>query len=341
MADFSSLLTPPRQYDPSGIELPRLQIGPDPDSWQRQAQSLRDKWTGFLGHGPDVVLPNIGFGDAEDLGEVTRTLISYDVEEGHRVEAYLMAPNADGPFPGIVVFHPTTNTTIDQPVGFGTRPTLQFGLNLALRGYVTLTPRNYIWDYCGQKATEWEQYAENAALVKKRWPAWSGMGKMLWDGMRAADVLAAMPMVDAERMGCVGHSLGAKEALYAAAFDERMKAAISCEGGVGKTFTNWDAPWYLGPEFVKRTDLDHHQLLALAAPRALMVIGGGLEPSHRPEGTGPGADGILTWNYMEAARPAYALYGVSDRLGYLLHDEGHSLPAQHEHFVYEWFERFI
>ena len=50
-----------------------------------------------------------------------------------------------------------------------------------------------------------------------------------------------------QRMGAVGHSLGAKETLYLAAFDERVKATVSSEGGIGTKFSNWDAAWYLGP----------------------------------------------------------------------------------------------
>jgi hypothetical protein len=34
--------------------------------------------------------------------------------------------------------------------------------------------------------------------------------------------------------------------LYAAAFDERYKAVVFSEGGIGLTFSNWDAVWYLG-----------------------------------------------------------------------------------------------
>jgi dienelactone hydrolase len=339
--DLTFLTQPPEGYDGNAIELPPLEIGPELPDWGAQAETLRAKWMDFLGHGPDIVPAEVELHAGEDLGDVTRTLISYDVEQGDRVEAYVLAPKGDGPFPGIVVFHPTTNMTIRQSVGFGERPTLQFGLNLAKHGYVTLSPCNYLWDYCGKKADDWDEFGENAAQVKRRWPEWSGMGKMLWDGLRAADVLAEMPMVDESRLGCIGHSLGAKEVLYAMAFDERMKAGISCEGGVGKSFTNWDAPWYLDKVFNEREDLDHHQLLALAAPRAVMVIGGGAGPPNLPEGRTPGADGPLTWNYMEAARPAYALHDAADRLGYLLHNQGHFLPPEDEHLVYDWFSTYI
>ena len=93
------------------------------------------------------------------------------------------------------------------------------------------------------------------------------MGKMLWDAQRALDLLAAWPGVDAARLGVIGHSLGAKQTLYVAAFDERVQAAVFSEGGIGIRMCNWNAPWYLGeavdqPEFTH----DHAELLRLIAP---------------------------------------------------------------------------
>ena len=46
------------------------------------------------------------------------------------------------------------------------------------------------------------------------------MTRMTWDGVRALDFLAAQRGVDAGRLGIIGHSLGAKEVLYVAAFDD-------------------------------------------------------------------------------------------------------------------------
>ena len=68
------------------------------------------------------------------------------------------------------------------------------------------------------------------------------MAKMLLDAVVAVDLLAAMEGVNADRIGTVGHSLGAKEVLYLAAFDERIKVTVSSEGGIGTRFSNWDAP---------------------------------------------------------------------------------------------------
>ena len=85
---------------------------------------------------------------------------------------------------------------------------------------------------------------------------------------------------------------GAKEALYLAAFDERVRATVSSEGGIGLADSNWDAPWYLG-EAIRRPGfaLEQAQVLALAAPRAFLLIGG------------DSADGDASWPSIDAVLP--------------------------------------
>ena len=140
---------------------------------------------------------------------------------------------------------------------------------------------------------------------------------MTWDGIRAADYLESLPQVDRDRIGCLGHSLGAKEVLYAAAFDERFKAAVFSEGGIGLDFSNWDAPWYLGPQ-VRKPEFkhDHHELIALIAPRPFLLL------------AGDSADGEKSAAFVEAARPVYALLGMKDNVRMLNHHQDHRYPAE-------------
>lgn len=342
MLDLKALSTPPVSYDLASHPLPPLPIGPSLADWQRQREALLAAWRGYLGHGPEQVELAPRSGSSESVGDVTRTLVSYDVEPGCRAQAYLLKPPGRGPFPAVVVFHPSGEHTFLRPAGLAGSAHMQFGLRLAERGYVALCPRNFLWDYRGHPCSHPDFAADliaNALLA--RYPQWTGMGKMLWDGLRAADYLLTLPEVDPQRLGCLGHSLGGKQALYSTVFDERMKAGVACEGGVGLPFTNWDAPWYLGEGIKSRPDLEHHQLLALAAPRPLLVLGGGLQPSAADARPGGAADGIQDWSYVEAARPAYALHKAADRLGLLLHNHGHTLPPEAEEALYGWFERFL
>lgn len=341
--DLKALTTPPTDYDPGSHPLPPLDIAPALGQWQRQREALRATWLQYLGEGPEPVplAPRVVYHD--EVEGLARSLVSYQVEAGCRVYAYLIRPTGAGPFPGVVVFHPTTHNTILEPAGLAATPERHFGVKLAQQGYVTLSPVNYLWEYRGQPGAnpDFDDFTRltNDVLLK-RYPRWTGMGKMLWDGQRAVDYLLTLPEVEGARLGCIGHSLGAKEALYSLAFDERMKVGVSCEGGLGLPFTNWEAPWYLGPGIKARPDLEHHQLLALAAPRALLVLGGGLQPPAADARAGA-ADFIQDWSYLEAARPAYARHGAAERLGLLLHNHGHSVPPEAEEALYGWFARWL
>jgi dienelactone hydrolase len=159
------------------------------------------------------------------------------------------------------------------------------------------------------------------------------MAKMLWDAVRAVDVLESLDDVDRKRLGAVGHSLGAKEVLYLAAFDERIKVTVSSEGGIGTRFSNWHDVWYLGPD-VKRPDFarEHHELLALIAPRAFLLLGGD------PPG---GADGDRSWPFITAAKEVYDLYGKPARIGFFNHKKGHSVPPEAEKRIYDWLTTYL
>ena len=135
---------------------------------------------------------------------------------------------------------------------------------------------------------------------------------MTFDAIRAADFLESLPNVDKRRIGCIGHSLGGKVALYAAAFDERYRAAVSSEGGIGLKFSNWEAPWYFGPEIREPGfALENHEVLSLIAPRAFLLL------------AGDSADGDKSWAFIEAALPVYKLLGASENFGWFNHHQGH------------------
>lgn len=341
--DFAALTTPPADYDLASHPLPPLEIAASPFSWETQRRDLLALWQDFLGHGPEQVPlePKTHF--SEDVDGITRSLVTYTVEPGCRVFAYVLRPAGDGPFPGVIVFHPTTNDTILQPAGLANPPEKHFGLRLAQRGYLVVCPRNYLWDYRGRPGAN-ADFRAFTSLAEEwllgRYPAWTGMGKMVWDGLRAVDYLLTLPEVDASRLGCVGHSLGAKEVLYSMALDDRLQAGVSSEGGLGLPFTNWTAPWYLGEGINTRPDLEHHQLLALTAPRALLILGGGGQPPAADARSGA-ADFVQDWSYLESARPAYALHGKPENLALYLHNQGHAVPPAAEALLYNWFDHFL
>lgn len=264
---------------------------------------------------------------SDDLPDVTRELIEYECEPDLKVQAYLLRPK--GPAAarsraGIVALHPTTTETIEPIAGVVGEPSRHLGLQLAQQGFVVLCPRCFLW----QDVTN---YQEAVNRFQQRHPRTLGMHKMLYDAQRALDILLAQPDVDPARIGAVGHSLGAKETLYLAAFDDRVQAAVASEGGIGLSSTNWNAPWYLGPQ-VREPGFprNHHELVALIAPRPFLVIAG--------EAGNGAADGDRSWPYLQAARPVYELFTDQPPLGILNHRRGHPLPEELLPRVIEWLE---
>jgi hypothetical protein len=323
---FTELRHPPPQPMPT---LPPLLGAPATDlpAWERRRAEIRAAWEQIIGPMPKRVPLETKVLSSEELADHTRLLVRYRTDAKRTNDAYILLPKgAGGKLPGVVTLHPTSKTTLRDPVGLANRESVHHALHLVRRGYVCIAPRNFLWSVEGQTY----QQAADRVTGREGWP--TGMARMLWDSIRAVDVLLEWPEVDPNRIGTIGHSLGGKEVLYLAAFDERIRAAISCEGGVGLPMGNWDADWYLGKQ-IKSPDFerDNHEVMALIAPRALLVIGGGK------------SDGVHSWPYIEACLPVWRLLGAEERLGLLVHDEGHNFPSPgpDRERAYGWLDHWL
>jgi len=139
-----------------------------------------------------------------------------------------------------------------------------------------------------------------------------------WVYSRAIDVLESDDRFDRDRMAVWGHSRNGKSALLAAAFDPRIDLVIAHQAGTGgTTLSRSDAgesvaqitdsyPHWFNDSYAARAGreddlpVDQHQLIALMAPRPLLIGG-----AWRDQWSDPGGS-------LRAARwadPVYALYG--------------------------------
>ncbi|XZE43848.1 alpha/beta hydrolase family protein [Pirellulaceae bacterium SH467] len=302
-------------------------------------RTLRD-WQQYLGAFdlPDSrTPPSMEVLESERVDEgLLRRLVRYETEPGQFVEAYILSREDLPSFsPAVVIFHSTVQHSIRQCVGLGdpnksnppTEDELRkaYALHLARRGFITLSPRNYLWIH----NTKLDAVGEAKQFLSRNQEK-KGMARMLYDSIRAVDALLSIEGVDPKRIGAVGHSLGAKEVLYLASFDERIRASVSSEGGIGIAQSNWEADWYLGapcknPGFPR----DHHQLVACIAPRPFLVIGGNA------------SDGVESVPYLAAAKPAYKAFQAEKRLGLFNHGLGHAVPESSLERTIEWLETYL
>ena len=215
-------------------------------------------------------------------------------------------------------------------------PEKWWGAWLAERGFVVLTGWSHIRNY--RDGTTFSNGVSEK--VYERFGHWLGMGKMVHDVRREAEYLRKLGYVDDARIGFIGKSLSAKTAIYVGAFAPEIRAVVSVDAHVALNgTTNWYAPWYL--DWTRRfSDIrtqegtvlsllnpdkgragfehDHHELLALAAPRPFLLIGGSLKEDFAGD-----SDDLQSWGYVNRARDVYRLLGVEERLRYVPTGDGH------------------
>ncbi|HNS00320.1 MAG TPA: dienelactone hydrolase family protein [Planctomycetota bacterium] len=256
----------------------------------------------------------------------TRKKIALRVEPADTMTAYLLLPRGlTGKAPAVLCLHQTTAMGKAEPAGLGGDADLAYARELAERGYVTLAPD--CWDFGDYRRSPYDPYAQGYA---------SGTMKSLWNHMRALDYLASLPEVDAERIGCIGHSLGGHNTLWLAAFDPRVKAAVSSCGFCsmasyaaspygGGTLKGWAQRRYMPRvETVygndpRRLPFDWHEVLAAIAPRPVFISA----PLRDENFSAPGVK-----ECVEAARAVYAFLGAEKNLAAEYPDAAHSFPPE-------------
>ena len=303
--------------------------------WENRRAGLRKEWIEYLGpmasireKGKQYTPPPFEILEEVELDSIVRKKILYTTEPGQKVRAYLMMPKKiETPCPAVVVFHGTNENSYHQTAGVFDTGVRAMGYNLVKKGYITFCPQNCCWP-CSDKIQI--VYREETKKFRTRNPDNWGMARMILDAQIAVDILVSLKEVDPQRVGCTGHSLGGKQALYLPAFDERVNCSVSSEGGIGIEQSNWEADWYLGPPSKEKGfPLSHRDILAMIAPRPFLLLGG------------DASDGDASWPYIEAALPIYRLYGEPPRLGLFNHKKGHTMPPEAEKVTYEWFDAFL
>ncbi|HYE98294.1 MAG TPA: dienelactone hydrolase family protein [Planctomycetota bacterium] len=332
---------------PSCLELDDGRRVATPEDWHaRRRPELVRHWTRILGKLEPSPEDRRWFGDitkavvdaTEEAEGYTRVRLRLPMETDFLQPHLLLIPKGQGagPFPAVIAW---TSSTPDY-----TKPEEWWGAWLARRGVVVLTGWSFIRNY--RDGTTYRTGADER--LHGRFGRWMPMGKMVHDVRREIEYLKSRPEVDGTRIGFIGFSLGAKAALYAAAFVPELAATVSIDPHISlHGATNWEAPWYLDwkrkyPDI--RTDdypveelrgtvwslLDadparpgfernHHEILALCAPRPFLLIGGS---AHKQSATH--SDDRQSRGYVRRAKEVYALLGVPDRLEFAETDEGHA-----------------
>ena len=274
-----------------------------------------------------------------DLGDVVREKITYTVEPGERVPAFVLLPEkGSGRLPAILCHHQhggEYEVGKDGPAGLASSADQHYALELARRGYVTMVFDalcfNERQDASGKlKGRDYEYYEAMYRITEGK----SMQGKYVWDARRALDYLETRPEVDASRLGMIGHSLGGQETLFTTAIDTRIRAAVSsCGFGSLRTLKrdriDHNAALYV-PGLANNGD--YGAVLALVAPRPYLVAARTEDPIF-PK------DGIE--ETVAAGRRAYAGMGATNRLATFYEAGTHEFSPTMREAAYAWLDQWL
>ena len=314
----------PPDFDsmPSVPELPEPHLTTR-EAWLRERQHIRglfEQWFyGKMPPPPDNLRAVVT--GTHDEGGVTVRDVRLEFGPGHRatLRLQLMIPPGQGPFPVFLTNHPRTWPWVATAVR---------------RGYIGCI--YFAGDPIFGNSDDSDKFIDIYPEYD-----FSCLGRWAWAAMRAVDYLYTIPEVDKAKIAISGHSRNGKQALLAAAFDERISAVIPSSGNTGEgnpwrytsdmfvnesieqitgAFPHWFHPrlrFFAGHE--DKLPVDQNLLMALVAPRGLFMYSAFAESEGGPFG------------FEQAYRSAlkvYKYFHAEDKLWLQLRDGEHPTTAE-------------
>ena len=305
----------------------------DAAEWPARRQEILNYWHKVLGSWPPLLeRPHITFLEKKERENFMQHRVRLEMAPNQTGEAWLLIPAGKGPLPAVLVpfYEPETSIGLKKPL-------LDFGYQLAKRGFVTLSIGSPGGD--ARKPETGEAQCQPLSFLA-------------YVAANCLNALAGLPEVDPKRIGIVGHSYGSKWAMFASCLCEKFACAAWSDGGVvfdeSRPNVNYWEPWYLGlDQDHKRTPglptkenpstgaykrllesgHDLHELHALMAPRPFLVSGGSEDPPAR-------------WQALNHARKVNQLLGQTNRVA-MTNRKDHTPTPESNELLYLFFDYFL
>ncbi len=315
------------------------------DEWAAIRERIKARITENLGIGPEPYLPKEAkFNEIERYNKhgFEHIKIKYRVFSDEWAYAVIVLPKSIkevGKARAILTLHGTNG--VKGKYGMmspETAPKRAYALELAERGFVTISPDQFGFG----EAMECESEKARLENFYTDYPEWSLTGRRLLGHIRAVDVLDSLDYVIKGGYGVMGNSLGGQAALYLAGIDERIGASVVSTGispfaTNAYRLTHTELP--LHPHEAKmlekngKSPWELNEMIGLCAPRAAMFI----EPFNDPYNPYSSA----SIDCVRSAHKVYSLLNAPERLSLHLHGDGHDTVTEVRDMAYSWLEKFL
>ncbi|MHB8625675.1 MAG: dienelactone hydrolase family protein [Aggregatilineales bacterium] len=281
---------------------------------------------------PEVieVVPGDGF---------RREKVKYQVSSGDWAFAYLLIPNKlSAATPTVYVHHRRAESLAlgkSEAVGLDGDKNYALALELVQRGYVVFAPDALGFEDRRAPDSSGEDYDREYVFHQLALRLLRGetlLKKVLWDVSRGIDYLETRTEVDSRFLGFVGSGYGGQMALWAAALEPRIRAAVA-HGGVlsyRQHFKRgeWLRPEFIVPRLMQVADVQH--VLTLIAPRPFLLATTLDDPQS--------AD---VQELYEKALPVYTKYGATNRLALYCYMGNGPFSLAMRQSLYTWLDSWL
>lgn len=273
----------------------------------------------------------------------------------YTVPAYLLIPEGNGPFPAINALHDhgahlfigkekmirplaceDSLVKVDAEEWAKQLYEGQFvGDYLAKHGYVVFSADAPMWGERGQqegpKRDRYDMIAGNMMMYGIDLSAY-----MTYDDIRGTEFLASLPEVDANRIGCMGCSMGGYRAWMLSALSDRIKAGASIcwmtttDEQMSFKYNRTENGGFANCFPGLRRWLDYPHVASMACPKAMLFINGSQDKLFPV----PGVE-----KAFKTMRDVWKSQGANEKLETELWNIPHSCPVKAQERVLQFFQK--
>ena len=282
--------------------------------------------------------------------------IAFNLSRYYRVTALLLIPDGKGPFPAVNALHDhgahlyigkekmirpfAVDSAVIKDADAWADNLYEgqfFGDYLAKHGYVVFSADAPMWGERGRAEgvdrSKYDMIAGNMMMYGVDLSAY-----MTYDDIAGTDFLATLPEVDAERIGCVGCSMGAYRAWMLSALSDRIKVGaaicwmITSDVQLTTRYGRSENGGFANCIPGLRRYLDYPHIASLACPKPMLFVSGKRDKLFPLPGVEK-AFGIMndTWKSQ----------GAADKLDTEIWDIPHSCPKTFQEKTLAFFKKYL
>ena len=282
--------------------------------------------------------------------------IAFNLSRYYRVTALLLIPDGKGPFPAVNALHDhgahlyigkekmirpfAVDSAVIKDADAWADNLYEgqfFGDYLAKHGYVVFSADAPMWGERGRAEgvdrNKYDMIAGNMMMYGVDLSAY-----MTYDDIAGTDFLATLPEVDAERIGCVGCSMGAYRAWMLSALSDRIKVGaaicwmITSDVQLTTRYGRSENGGFANCIPGLRRYLDYPHIASMACPKPMLFINGSQDHLFPVRGV-EAAFGIM--------HDAWRSQGADDRLETEIWDIPHSCGLKAQQRMLEFFDKYL